>query len=161
MRNRYLDNNTILAYIAYRCPVKTVSYYDLYTIWTRTGICFHCIPLLKVLPGTRVVTIRLIHHTTSPSKGLRWWWRQPSSWLQSVIRGRFWARVLTLWCSGEISSVGWRIIYLLFLLNEPLGVSTSYDCGAISSPSVPHSLLSGIHTKSPGSVGNRSRALWR
>ena len=37
----------------------------------------------------------------------------------------------------------------------PLGVSISYDLGAVSSRMVPRSFLSGIHTKSPGSAGDR------
>ena len=61
---------------------------------------------------------------------------------------------------GEISLAGRWIISLLFFLNVPLGVSASYYHGAISSPMVPPSLLSGIHTKSPGCTVNRSQALW-
>ena len=47
---------------------------------------------------------------------------------------------------------------LLFLLNIPLGVSTSYDCEAISTLTVPNFYLSGIYVKSLGSTGDRSRA---
>ena len=30
---------------------------------------------------------------------MNWWWWQPSSWLQVVLRGRLWVRVMTLWSS--------------------------------------------------------------
>ena len=49
--------------------------------------------------------IRIICHTTTPSKGMSRWWWQPSSWLSwlwSVLRGHFfWVRVITLWSSRQ------------------------------------------------------------
>ena len=49
--------------------------------------------------------------------------------------------------TGEISSAGRQIISLHFLLYVPLGVSTSYGRGAISSPTVPFFLQSGQVSK--------------
>ena len=66
------------------------------------------------------------------------------------------------WLTGGTSSIGRRLISLLFHVNVPLRVSTLYELGVISPPMVPRSLRSGNHTRSPGNAGDRSRALcWR
>ena len=60
-----------------------------------------------------------------------------------------------------MSSAGKQILSLLFFLNVPVRAFILNDCGAISSPTIPCSLLSGVQTRSPESAGDRSRARWR
>ena len=96
-------------------------------------------PFFQVLPGTRVITFRIICHTIAPnSRGMSWWWRRPTSWLWLVIRGCFW--VTTLWSSRRDIFNGMKYIS---------SVSPERTIGSLqwsnSFPTVPHSLLSGIH----------------